>query len=211
MSFVSGSNTVLTRALEGIDRPPAVPNALDDEFSGNALDAKWSWLDQGGAVATVGNGVLSIAITETLNRMRGIYQAAPGGAFTIRAKVMRPMINTSSSHSTLFVGQGAGSSDDQHGLGWFNFQHRPLTWASPSSTAAAWIDTRVNDLYDHVYAEIASDGSTGLTVRGSFDGVVWFPWASQTIAYTPTIVGLAFGNDTGDRSVHQFGWFRRVA
>lgn len=211
MSFAGGPNTVIERALLGIDYPPAVPNALDDEFYGNALDAKWSWLDQGGATATVGDGVLSLRITETANRIRGIYQATPGGAFTVRAKVLRPQINGSLSHSTLFVGQGAGASDDQHGLAWFNALHFPLTWASPSSAAVAWINIQVNSLYDHVYAEIASNGSTGLTVRGSFDGVTWFPWASQTIAYTPAIVGLGIGNNTGDLSIHQFGWFRRVA
>lgn len=211
MSFAGGTNTVLTRQIEGIDRPPAIPNSMDDEFYGSSLDAKWSWLDQGGATAVVDEGLLSFSLTENVNRIRGIYQAAPVGAWTFQAKVLKPLVQSGNSHSCLFAGQGAGASDDQHGVAWFGSQHFPLTWASPSSNAGAWISQQSFNVMQQAYYEISFNGTNTLAVRQSNDGVDWLAWAGQVIAYTPAIVGLGFGNASGELALYEFEWFRRTA
>jgi hypothetical protein len=68
-----------------IDEPPASAHAMDDEFPGAALDAKWSWINQGPATATVGGGrVIMDSITSGAFSMKMLVQPVPGAIATTR-------------------------------------------------------------------------------------------------------------------------------
>ncbi|MEI7578635.1 MAG: hypothetical protein WCJ58_01190 [bacterium] len=47
------------------DTPPSSPNALDDEFDAAGLDAKWTWINQNGATATLSQSQLLISKSVT--------------------------------------------------------------------------------------------------------------------------------------------------
>jgi hypothetical protein len=89
---VAGVATVTETTFDIFDpaKPPAAANALDDEFPGAALDAKWTWTNQGTATATVANGWLlltapsngGVAVSERILR-----QNAPATPWSIVTRI----------------------------------------------------------------------------------------------------------------------------
>ncbi|MEI6414408.1 MAG: hypothetical protein WCP34_09130 [Pseudomonadota bacterium] len=71
----------------GVDSPVASPNALDDEFDGAILDAKWSWRNQESAFIAFGQGwatITSVAGSES----KRIIEQTISGSFKVRVKVV---------------------------------------------------------------------------------------------------------------------------
>lgn len=57
-----------------------------DEFPGNSLDAKWLWINQGSATATVANGQLALAdASQGSDKLRFLYQAYSGSIIVTAA------------------------------------------------------------------------------------------------------------------------------
>lgn len=65
------------------DMLPAAPSAMDDEFNGAVLDAKWTWLNQGLATATLAESHLALVVPAVVGTsVRGIHQPAPATPWT---------------------------------------------------------------------------------------------------------------------------------
>jgi hypothetical protein len=205
------------RTLEGLDVPPATPNAMDDEFDDESFDTgKWTWLDQGGATASESDGRLTIRLTETLNRIRGIYQSTPSGDWTIQAKLHFP-IGSNIPASTLFCAESTTGDVRSVGVRDGNSVHS-ISHTAPSSSGAAdgtqvTFSTGVSLPLPWLYAELRWD-DTNLLLHGrvSFNGVVWHQIRTGgALVYTPAIVGLGFTNRNNLETIYPYGWFRRVA
>ena len=73
------------------DFPPLAPNAEDDEFTGTALDPKWTELDEPAAhqAISVDNGQLIILDSSAAagQNRAGLFQVAPSGDFTMWMKL----------------------------------------------------------------------------------------------------------------------------
>lgn len=72
-----------------IDEPPGSANAMDDEFGGSSVDAKWTILNQTtGQTYTVADGLLKIYNPYTISgrRIFALTQPCPAGAWKVRAK-----------------------------------------------------------------------------------------------------------------------------
>lgn len=79
---------IMTYPAYNPDTPPASANTKDDEFDGAALDAKWSWANQGSAAASVGDIDSMLKLTGVSDAWwRGIFQTVPSGDWTAIAKV----------------------------------------------------------------------------------------------------------------------------
>jgi hypothetical protein len=75
-------------AFNPSDLPPASPDAFDDEFTGAALDVKWTWLNQGTSTAAVAGGSLALAAQADAGaQVRGVYQATVGSTWRYRMKM----------------------------------------------------------------------------------------------------------------------------
>jgi hypothetical protein len=75
-------------AFDPSDLPPASPDAFDDEFTGAALDGKWTWLNQGTSTAAVAGGSLALAAQADAGaQVRGVYQATVGSTWRYRMKM----------------------------------------------------------------------------------------------------------------------------
>jgi hypothetical protein len=210
VSITSGRLTsgdrVLRQQILGPDEPPAVPNALDDEFNDRSFDtSKWTWLDQGPFTAYELAEGLYVQSIENSNRIRGIYQSAPSGSWTIRGKFYA---------STQSQGMGIFAAESTTGgvryVGLWGSEFRPLAYSTPSSTGGAW-----GSILRHMnvcYAELDWDsGSSELVANMSYDGVNWVSGATATLGYTPALVGIGFSNRAAGYRRSLAAWFRRVA
>lgn len=86
LAYSSGSDAIYNRK---VDVPPTVPNAMDDEFEGESLDAKWTILDQQtGDTIALDNGCLIMeSPTGHAHRRFAIVQTTPSGSWKVRAKL----------------------------------------------------------------------------------------------------------------------------
>lgn len=210
MGFRSNPNTTLLRTVQGLDYPPAVPNAMDDEFGGAALDTgKWTWLDQDTATAQVSRGRLRIRHTKNENRIRGIYQTAPGGSWTFRAKLIQGVGLSSFSGPSLFAAQSTTQQVRSIMLATSRFIY-PSVYTTPSSAHGAW-STNGIQTPTSIYAQLSWDGSTNLVGTWSQDGRSWWPNVSVATGYTPTLIGLGFTAAAADAYMFEYEWFRRIA
>lgn len=206
MSYLGGA-TLTRNLLIGLEKRPSVANAMDDEFDGTALDTgKWSWLDQGGTTASVGDGILTLTLNENTNRMRGIYQTAPSApwVFTARLYDLAPIGN-------YFYGLFAGvsTSAEIYEVGVFSNAVRTWSRTTPSTSASATGTTAtVGDDPYPIYVSMAYDG-TNIRTMWSYDGRWWQLLGHIAAAGTLTIVGLSLGNQTNASKDYQYGWFRR--
>lgn len=213
--FLSGDPALRTTVL-GTDFDAIedwhYPDPINDEFDGSSLDSKWSWMDQGTASASVSNGMLVAFLNESTNRIRGIYQNTPSGNWTIRAKLYQPSMQYDNFGPwTLFAGQS--TTQEIRGVGYWGDDANvvySLRWTTPSSSAVAWNLSVARYQPDLVYSELEWDG-TNLIARASWDGVVWRQLASTALGYTPAIVGIGLGNNSGRSVTYTAEWFRRVA
>lgn len=195
------------------DVPSASPNAMDDEFRGAALDGKWSWVNQGGATATVVDGAVVLAVNETAEQLRGIRQAI-SGSWTVKAKVGALPDTADFSYVSLFAGvsdTGACAGAVLFGSGGLLNVGRITYGSSPSGGghAATSLTTRQQMWF---YLQLVWDATT-LSVQFSPTGVsgtfleiaTWVPGAALAI------VGLGITNRRGAARAFPFDWFRRVA
>jgi hypothetical protein len=202
--FASGDR-VLRQFLLGIDEPPAVPNAMDDEFDDESFDTgKWTWLDQG-PTTVYETDKLYFQSSENANRIRGIYQAAPSGSWTFRGAFEVDRL-VGSYGIGLMAAESTSANVRFAGL--WGTELRPLTFSTPSSSAATW-GSLGRLLRSIGYAELAWDG-TNLAASVSHDGDIWSTMASTALGYTPAHVGVAFMNYSNAYRRASSFWFRRV-
>jgi len=188
-----------------IDVPPSAPSAYDDEFTGVALDAKWTKnpIVTANAIAvTVSSGRLIIAPNNyaATARTYGIAQVETGGgSFKIWAKMSSPKGGTDA-YNGLFVGVtggvsqvfgiGPNASAALAQMGTTAYNEGGSDWgAYDGSNNAAGNPTGFASTMPMWYRMRWDAGATTLYYDYSTDGDQWLNWSSRSFAQ-PNRIGL---------------------
>ena len=197
-----------------IDEPPAVPNAMDDEFSDTALDAKWTWVNQGAATWSEQDGFGKLIVPSVVgDNMRVLVQTKPTGDFTIITKVARfhvPWNNFFSAGLVMrdsatgrLVMWGLCKRSTYEGIHYFKFN-------SPTSFNS---EPLLRSFSEFKYLRCRFVGST-VYADMSYDGTNWVQHVSETITsfltgFNQVGIGVFRNNNDGNSSYFGlFDWFR---
>lgn len=181
------------------DRPPASPNAKDDEFDAVSLDAKWTWVNQGSATASLSKSWLAIALPPTgatsTHSMTGIFQALPAGTPTITAKigpaVAQNAANIGTTRAHLALRESGTGKITTFGLtGYGDVRGMPAfgvtNWTNETTSASqALIENVITGAF--AYVRINYDG-TNVAYSYSPNGVTFVQVFTQ-VKTTPFTVG----------------------
>ena len=195
------------------DKPQASPSAKDDEFddssgmsgSVNGLDAKWSWVNQGGAsVAFLNNKLYMTFPANTGDQWRWIKQSLPSTPYRIVARLS--LGNTKlATGCRLGIGIRDGATNHIIVAG-YNFINTGMSeGVSVASTATGGPTDRLvnaNRAFGTfpLFVEITDDG-TNLTIRFSRDGVGWVQAYTETRAtQVASPSDIAIGGDVNNGS-----------
>lgn len=207
LQFTSGGSSYPTP-----NDPPVSANAKDDEFNGTSLDAKWTWINQGTATASVGGGSLSLAFpATTTTNLRMIYQAASSTPWTLTARI--------STH-TLFanvVSDGIGVSDSTtgkiiiFGIRYNNGMKLVITKYNSTTTGVSspYDASNNTSIPQQLYLRIADD-STNLKFSYSIDGLNFTQLYSEgrTVFLTPDRIFIGGENTLNQPVLLGCDWFR---
>jgi hypothetical protein len=184
--------------LDRASKPPVSPHALDDEFSGASLDAKWSWDNQGSVTAAVANGKLLLtAPVGSGTQSRSIRQVSPTGDFTAVTRMAVGQRPVDYHMATLYVGNN--SSGKQLGIGFQTFSGNRIVGVDNWSTNSSY-SSRSNQearTTDYAWLRIRKVGSN-LYFEYSLDGVAWVEqWNTTLAAFISSVdrVGLSITNN----------------
>lgn len=201
----------------GIDAVPVVPSVYDDEFNGNALDAKWM---EYGTNYTLNVGGGSVRFKFPANRAgtnkAGFRQTLPAGNFTATAKIKVFWEANDSVFIGLFVQQAANNK--YHGIGYvYNGAAQQYSLAVQRGGNDTDFTGLVNDVlyssssFRDVYFRIKYDG-TNYYFQWSLDGG-YFETAYQIaklgfFSSQATLVGVGgYGFGSNEKFVF-IDWFR---
>lgn len=216
MKLASGYNPQLSYAINNRDFPPAVPDAMDDEFNDGSFNTSlWTWLDQGSwTVSESTERVTFNGPAADGNRIRGVYQTLPTAPCAFEAKIYIPAARFGAGTlSCLFMAEN--TTGVVVGQTWWGDQNaiRGLTWTTPSSAAGTLGDSVTTlQLLDlpYFYARMEWDGTDYLIAYSVNPNGGWSEQHTVSPGFTPTLIGLGFGNFNSPGSQNSFGWFRRV-
>jgi hypothetical protein len=217
----SGDTTPLGTINGGFssaDIPPAIPNALDDEFNGTTLDPKWTWENQGGATSEESLGLLTLTVPGN-TAFRYIYQTlpAPPWAFVTKVSGIAPasynyrlhgLVLDDATPKPLLVG-AMFNSPWRFKVG----EYSNLTSAFPTTSIYEQVLYMVG-LFPNYY-KVDTDGTTinfGWSSDGkSFNSMGSIPYTGW-FAAGPTRIGLGIINASATYAAAvDFDWFRRTA
>ena len=221
------TGSIVSGAYENwIDLPPAVPNAMDDEFTGSVLNPKWKvWNQQSGDLYSVGGHHVSFSsVPGRQSRFFGILQPVPAGTWRFRTKTALDCATWYfMSWGTMVRRITGGDKSLFSGAMFHSGYGQPTMYAvrcagnPPAYNGQEW------DLYDirthKFYIEIEYDG-TNLIYRFSVTGAAFSLYFSEVAANSlggaPEYIGIGihpWANEGGALwgSTASFDWFRRVA
>lgn len=208
--LTSGRDLVLERAIHPLDTFPLDPDAMDDEFSGSTLDTgKWTWLNQDGRSASLGNGLLTLTDPSSSTGIGGIYQSTPTAPWCFRAKLVNHLGQQQTSVSS-FIFAGQSTTQEQLGFGGYAGVIRGSVHATPTSGQTGWtgeIGNSANRPYV-AYLQLAFDGTQLIAALSRGGG--WYVNVRDAVGYTPAIIGLASVNTGSVDHVSTWDYFRRV-
>lgn len=214
----------LEEIIPGPDLPPAVGNTESDEFDGVALDAKWVWINQGTATATVSASRLALkALAVSGNTFKILKQASSATPYTITVKFNFAVINVLNfetmgivlreSSTGKFLLAGVHYNSSVGGL-----LAILLRYNSPTSLNGNYPGIPIIVPAGHVprtalYFRVVDNGTT-VVCSYSWDGVIFYQFESQTrtafLASGPDEIGLGVNSDqTSFDTVMLVDWFRR--
>lgn len=197
-----------------IDQPPSVPSIYDDEFSDDTMDPKWSWIYQNSATWNETRGRGYISVPAQADSMRILAQVAPGGNYTVVAKIrnLSPRMNYSQFGIAIYnsgnnrrysfgVGTRGAIAADQ----WIRFTgdtaYSTDTWTGGLNAASLYV--RI----------VVADGS--FSAQTSQDGTIWVNlYGPETISSwigAITHIGFGFFRNNTANNVPWVGcaeWFR---
>lgn len=205
--------------------PPAVANAMDDEFTGAALSGIWTEVTTAGASITKtfnspGAGLAKITFSTT-GEVYGILQAIPAGdwQFTARCGASIPAATTNGySRCGMFLAQGTTNTDDHYTV------HMDTNNSASIDRAVTEYFTALNTfsvgkgtaftgglVVPYMgYRRITKSGTT-YTFATSRDGISWRANFSGTIGeFTPSHIGLTAASDAVASAEVFFDFFRRT-
>jgi hypothetical protein len=200
------------------DAPPATSTAMDDEFSGSALDAKWSWVNQGTGTAAVGNGLLTMSLPAgATDNVRMLVQTVPAAPYEVTCKI------------TGFNPERVGSNGNYLGVALYDgtkvslfcikydftsnsYQLVVANFTNVTTFSAAPLATTISNWRAFPYLRVKVD-STNITFSTSEDGVNFVQQYQALVGNflgAITKVGIA-ANCTGNVvSAYSLDWFRRT-
>lgn len=210
MGFPAAAPTVIA----SIDDPPAPANVMDDEFNGPRLDARWSWLNQGAATATLSNGSLILEAPASASRnIRAILQTVPAGDFTVMARMRNHTADlTTSQHVGLIVKNSGGN---QILVFCFCFDADSKIYVQRDTSVTAFSATLggagVVCREGRIYQKITRVG-TLLTFWFSYTGIDWWSYVTETeTTFLPGAVNQVglFADSISNKIVRNVcEWFR---
>jgi hypothetical protein len=212
ISSLGGGSGVPLAISASPDWPPASPSAYDDEFTGGALDPKWTANvpASSGAPSVIGT-LLSIATTPiNSDHFTTVLQTAPAVPYTATAKVAMTGPNQNFYYGGICLGDGSGK------LIFLYLQNGgSVIWSHWNSNTSfnAVTGTLAVDNGGMQYLRVIDNG-TNLIALASRDGQNFATVLSESrtafLAAGPTLVGLAGGNNTvaGTATLFSCDWFR---
>lgn len=204
--------------------PPATPNAMDDEFDGASLDlAKWTWVNQGAALATQRASYLSIAAPSTNGQnMQGLTQPLPAAPYEFLLECTPPFAPSAEVLAAIGVGIYDSVSTVLKAVFLLNTnsgapagvsQLEVQTWTG--STFAAVLGTPLfpaDTNYAYLRVGRLAAGATPFYADVSTDGIHYTRYLDDVVGFTPDSVGIFFLNNhpTGYTMLADFDFFRRT-
>lgn len=209
----TGVQTTGLPSFAPADAPPTSPNAMNDEFQGSALDAKWTLRNSPGTPQFVYNDF--IYIPATTSAWRGISQPLPSGNCTFEAK-----LDVEKDYTTGDTFAGFGFLDN-NGTGTL------MTWGSNGGglflcrcenantynfNGNVLPDQQVGQNPFHYGKLVYNSGANTFDVYISSNGFVWKRYkVGQAVAGAPTRLFAGMRNAaTGTIGVY-FDYIRRTA
>ncbi len=107
--YVAGSAGASTNYYTAADVPPATANAMDDEFTGTTLAAKWTQVSTGLPTLTFFGSSQMQAFQPKNNgdQISAIYQPLPATPYTVVLKMVLPSVNENYHYAGLSVRDSA--------------------------------------------------------------------------------------------------------
>ena len=190
------------------DKPPASPNALDDEFDAGSLDGKWTQTGGAAAPTFADSKLLAFSPSAGSTGFRQTFQPGASTAFTIRIK---------------FIGFNFQSDTDLVGLQFLDSSNANICSLDirrssgilrmHKDVAAAGTDVSLAFMQAQVYLEVSRDASNVWSYRISWDGSFWSSNGMATNTTSTTVDKVNIRIET-TRSVSVMGsgvdWIRRT-
>lgn len=205
-----------------LDVVPASPHAMDDEFTGSTLDAKWTDPTTSAAgnenTVAVSGGWLRISAVTANKHVNGIRQAAPSGSFSVSAKMLDSLYAGNDIRAGLFVGIDGGKGhvcgafQQDGGIGaigistvsntadWSGYDGFLATTAGNTSIPT-WVRIRWNSATSTLYFD------------ASQNGILWKNITSRSGMSQPDQAGLCIYSNSGAIQTAElllYDWFRVV-
>jgi hypothetical protein len=207
------------------DKPPASPNAMDDEFDAGTLNTTtlWSWYDQQTNSVALANSLCCLTSTNlAYYRHPAIVQTLPGGNWEFTAKLQLNGQLPASGYATFGLAALELSTNKMLAFGFLQ-KYQDTTRIGgilfdTISSISAYVDPgsyAAPGSSCPIYARIALSGTT-ITCSASADGHNWWTAYSQaqTVPFTTaaTRIGLVASNMNSTAPVVlAVDWFRRTA
>ena len=210
-------------AYYGLDAEPVKSGGLDDEFNGASLDTtRWSWFNQGGASASLGNSLVTLLAPPNPGQdTRGIYQAAPAPPWTVVAKLVALDMASYANYAQVGIlmvdGSGKAITCDMSVRSTTpTFAFDISYWSSGSlwnSTPTGVLDTTAAIVFP-LYLKVQDDG-THITCSFSRTGTTYFQIGevnrNQWLPSGPLGVGLIIGSNGSNQVVAgTYEYFRQT-
>lgn len=199
----------------GVDWPPTVASAMNDEFTDTIFNTSniWTIVNQGSDTVTNASSLLSInAVAHSGDNFVGIYQLTPSTPFAVTAKLALTGINATGYYAGLGFRDSATGKVAAMRIG----NGSTLTvdyWTNPTTIATSAVCTASLDSTATIYMTLKDDG-TNFTFSFSRDGVNFLPLCSlgrTAFLAVPGQVGYIAGSSNATNPMALGSdWFRRT-
>lgn len=189
---------------------------MDDEFNGSSLDVKWTWVNQGGATATLSSkGALVLEAPASASRnIRAIYQTMPSGDFTVTARIrLNVMLAATGEHVGLAVKNSGGNQLLVWSFNFDSFLRAYVQRLSDVNTFSATLGSAAgfSQADFRIYLRVKRVGSL-LTFSYSWDGIDFWDYTTETeTTFLPGVVnrvGLFADSQSSTIVRNTCEWFR---
>lgn len=178
------------------DAPPSVANAMDDEFDGVSLDARWSWANQSTSSYALGDMVSLLTINGVNNaEYRCLAQAVPVGSWIATTKVHFGGNFWADAYAALVILPATDGGIEALAIGKDGTNAETKVRAERWTNWTTFGEERKGITYGptHVYFRIYWDATASKAKFSlSSDGVAWADLINwTTLSITPGRVGVA--------------------
>lgn len=224
---ITGDGTIVGNSYSFYDpdKPQSSPHAVDDDFTGAALDGKWSQFGSGDMTVSVADNLVKLAqSSQGSYKLSGIYQPLASGDCDIVAKLMmQPSAVNYSEFGICLLEDGANAATTA--IKTFSYYNAAISSAAGFSVGnEVWSNRTTYSSGTQpatyipfgqaapLYFRIRRIG-TNYTFFISSNGVAWNEIAaSHALTFMPQHFGLfIYNNGTGSNKVGMCDWIRRYA